>query len=120
MKTKTTVCGLLLGFGLKTVQSQLLRDAAHLEYVVSMSQVLCESLSKAVSRILGLCCPEYCTGNLYLPNRDGTLTLELPEDYLSVLSTCDHCGAQLTHPHGCDSTCVHMDPCIIFLSLYCY
>lgn len=64
-----------------------------------------KSDSHVVCRILGQCCPVCCTGSLYLPGRNCCLTLELPEDHLSVLSACDHCGAQLIHPHGCDSTC---------------
>ena len=35
-----------------------------------------------------------------------SLSVQSPEDGLSVISTCDHCGAQVIHPNGCDGTCV--------------
>lgn len=55
------------------------------QYVFFYSQLLHESFQ---SQFMG-----------YLP-----LSVQLPEDHLSVLSSCDHCGAQIIHPHGGDST----------------
>lgn len=83
---------------------------------------LCSEYSwgRADCGILGQYSPICRTGRLNLPScRNSYLTLEPPEDGLSVISACDHCGAQLIHPHGCDSTCVKtiftMNMCIIII-----